>query len=238
MKSRSQLPAIVVGVIVVAAIGGTAAYWRDPSANNTAGDRVASAPARAVSEGEALVRLEDYTRSIVTREATPAPAANKLLPDVSTMIERLAARLETVPDDPKGWRMLGWSYFHTGAYAKAAAAYEKAVRLDPGSDELKRSHEEAKAKAAGPHAESKPEATPPRDSDAEIRDMVDGLADRLEKSPRDVDGWTRLLRSRVVLGETEVAATALRKALEVFRDDAVASGRVAAAARELGLKVE
>jgi cytochrome c-type biogenesis protein CcmH len=53
-------------------------------------------------------------------------AAGKLLPDVNTMIERLAARLETTPGDIKGWRMLGWSYFNTGHYKQAAAAYAKA----------------------------------------------------------------------------------------------------------------
>ena len=51
-------------------------------------------------------------------------------------------------------------------------------------------------------------------------------------------GWIRLMRSRVVLGEEEVAATALRKALEVFVDDQAASGQILAAATELGLKAE
>jgi hypothetical protein len=46
------------------------------------------------------------------------------------------------------------------------------------------------------------------------------------------------MRSRVVLGERDVAATAFRRALEVFKDDAAASGKVIAAARELGLKAE
>ena len=68
--------------------------------------------------------------------------------------------------------------------------------------------------------------------------MVDGLASRLESSPQDVDGWARLMRSRVVLGEREVAATAFRKALEVFKDDQAASGKITAAAIALGLKAE
>ena len=78
----------------------------------------------------------------------------------------------------------------------------------------------------------------PREEEAAIRSMVDGLADRLASSPRDVEGWIRLMRSRVVLGETEVAATAFRKALDVFKDDPVASDKITAAASELGLKVE
>jgi cytochrome c-type biogenesis protein CcmH len=79
---------------------------------------------------------------------------------------------------------------------------------------------------------------PPHERNAQIRSMVDGLAARLESSPRDVEGWIRLMRSRVVLGEREVAATTFRKALEVFKDDSAASGTIAAAATELGLKVE
>jgi hypothetical protein len=46
------------------------------------------------------------------------------------------------------------------------------------------------------------------------------------------------MRSRVVLGETVVAATAFRKALEVFKDDSAAAGKIRAAAIELGLKSE
>jgi hypothetical protein len=46
------------------------------------------------------------------------------------------------------------------------------------------------------------------------------------------------MRSRVVLGEREIAITALRKALEVFRDDSAATGKITAAAIELGLKAE
>ena len=244
--------------LLVAGIGATTSYLRDPPKGASRGDAI---PSRAGSNGEMLARLEDYTRSIATQEPAPMPAADKLLPDVNTMIERLAARLETAPQDGKGWRTLGWSYFNTGRYEQAAAAYARAVELDPTSAELQRSYEQAKAKASAssnpetasslqaeaaakggdaPPVEkiSRSEATPPHQSDAAIRSMVDGLAGRLERSPRDAEGWTRLMRSRVVLGEREVAATAFRKALEVFKEDAAASGRITAVASELGLKTE
>ena len=68
--------------------------------------------------------------------------------------------------------------------------------------------------------------------------MVDGLAARLETSPRDAEGWARLMRSRMVLGEREAAVAAYRKALDVFKDDAAATGQVGAAASELGLKTQ
>jgi hypothetical protein len=46
------------------------------------------------------------------------------------------------------------------------------------------------------------------------------------------------MRSRIVLGEKDVAETAMRKALDIFKDDAAASDRIKSAAVELGLKVE
>jgi cytochrome c-type biogenesis protein CcmH len=216
--------------VLVAGIGAVTSYVGDPPEATGAGD----------TDGEMLARLKDYTRSIGTKEPASMAAAGELLPDVDTMTKRLAARLETTPGDIKGWRMLGWSYFNTGRYGQAAAAYARAVELDPNSAELKLSYEEAKAKASGPGIEkiTKSEAMPPRERDGQIQAMVDGLADRLKSSPRDVEGWTRLMRSRVVLGERELAATAFREALQVFKDDTAAAGKITAAAVELGLKAE
>ena len=213
------------------------------------------------SDGEMLTNLTDYARSFGSEQPSPMTAAGELLPDVDAMIERLAARLETAPQDLEGWQLLGWSYFQTARYEQAATAFGRALGLDPGSVELKRFYEEAKAKASesgnaemAPSSQieavdksddglsvekvASPEAMPERARDAAIRSMVDGLAQRLETSPRDVDGWIQLMRSRVVLEEREVAATAFRKALEVFVDDQAASGQIMAAAIELGLKAE
>jgi cytochrome c-type biogenesis protein CcmH/NrfG len=232
------------GFFLVAGIGAVASYVGDPHEATGSGNTISFSLSHSGSNGEMLARLTDYTRSIGTEEPASMAAAGKPLPDVNTMIERLAAKLETTPEDTEGWRMLGWSYFRTARYEQAATAYARAVELDPSSAELKLSYEEAKAKAGeigdGPSVEkiTKSEAMPPREHDAAIRSMVDGLADRLKRSPRDVEGWTLLMRSRVVLGEREVAATAFREALEVFKDDSAASGEITAAAIELGLKAE
>jgi cytochrome c-type biogenesis protein CcmH len=80
------------------------------------------------------------------------------------------------------------------------------------------------------------EAMPPADRSAMIRGMVDGLASRLERSPRDADGWIKLMRSRVVLGESELAKQALSRGLAAFADDAPERDRIAAAAQELGME--
>jgi cytochrome c-type biogenesis protein CcmH len=75
------------------------------------------------------------------------------------------------------------------------------------------------------------------DSDrvAMIRSMVDSLQTRLDANPRDSEGWIKLFRSRVVLGEAERAQTALARALQIFGDNSADRDRIAAAAREAGL---
>jgi cytochrome c-type biogenesis protein CcmH len=75
----------------------------------------------------------------------------------------------------------------------------------------------------------------PADRAAMIRGMVENLASRLEQSPRDADGWIKLIRSRVVLGEGGLAREALAHGLAAFADDATERGHIAAAAQELGV---
>jgi cytochrome c-type biogenesis protein CcmH len=70
---------------------------------------------------------------------------------------------------------------------------------------------------------------------AMIQGMVEGLAARLERSPRDVEGWIKLIRSRTVLGELEAARQALSRALEVFDGAPQEQARIAAAGRDAGL---
>jgi cytochrome c-type biogenesis protein CcmH/NrfG len=218
----------------------------------------------AGQDGGMGAQLADYIRSTGTQHAssttTETPAqTNELLPDVNVMIQRLEARLKTTPDDVNGWQMLGWSYFNTGRFSEAASAFEKALQLNPASSDLKASYEEAKAKASGGETvgavapaqngsdggsaavsgaqkPSTPGAMSALDSADPIRGMVDRLAKRLESSPRDPEGWVQLMRSRLVLGEEEVAQAALQKAIGVFADDPATKDRIVSAAAELGLK--
>ena len=102
---------------------------------------------------------------------------------------------------------------------------------------------DAAAQATTPTAEKGPsaeevraaDAMSPNERSAMIRGMVDGLASRLERSPDDADGWIRLLRARIVLGERDLANRALARSLEVFAGDPAERDRIAASARQLGL---
>lgn len=66
----------------------------------------------------------------------------------------------------------------------------------------------------------------PEQQQAMIRGMVDGLAAKLAESPGDVDGWLRLARARQVLGETDAAAEALRRALAALPADSPRRGEI------------
>jgi cytochrome c-type biogenesis protein CcmH len=101
----------------------------------------------------------------------------------------------------------------------------------PGGSSVPRAAEKGQA----PHDIQAAAAAPPADRTAMIRGMVDGLASRLERAPRDADGWIRLIRSRVVLGEGELAKQALARGLAAFAEDGPERGRIAAAAQELGV---
>ena len=119
------------------------------------------------------------------------------------------------------------------AAPKPGAAGELLERLRP-------SKQMSQAIGKGPSEEDvrAAEAMLPGDRAAMIRSMVDGLAGRLEQSPRDADGWIKLIRSRAVLGETDLAKRALARGLEVFADDKQQRDRIAAAAQQSGLSPE
>jgi cytochrome c-type biogenesis protein CcmH len=203
----------------------------------------------AAQESEVLANLKDYALS--AEPVTPSlawgpmsrpqkiqrePELSPSLPDVDTMIERLVQRLQNEPGDAEGWRMLGWSYFQTSRFDEAEKAYAKALALRPESSEFKAAYEDAKAKVSA--TDSTKEDAKPESENGAMRSMVDGLASRLEASPRDAEGWIKLIRSRTVLGEKDAAATALRKALDVFKDEPEQMTEIAAAADELGVTGE
>ena len=59
---------------------------------------------------------------------------------------------------------------------------------------------------------------PAGDQQAMIHGMVDRLAAQLKANPRDSDGWIRLMRARMVLGEKDQAVVAYRDARKAFAD--------------------
>lgn len=67
---------------------------------------------------------------------------------VETMVKRLEERLKDDPDNPDGWRVLGWSYYNTGRYQEAVKAYKRAVDLQKDNPTIRALYGEALVKAA------------------------------------------------------------------------------------------
>jgi len=85
--------------------------------------------------------------------STPAAAVQQQAADgqggeLGTMIERLAARLRSEPDDLQGWMLLGRSYLQSGRYGDAIAAYTRAMSLDPQDSDVQVAYGEALVFAA------------------------------------------------------------------------------------------
>jgi cytochrome c-type biogenesis protein CcmH len=55
---------------------------------------------------------------------------------LTSLVERLAARMRENPDDPEGWRLLGRSYAALGRFAESLEAYAKALERKPRDADL------------------------------------------------------------------------------------------------------
>ncbi|HET8611178.1 MAG TPA: tetratricopeptide repeat protein [Sphingomonas sp.] len=99
----------------------------------------------------------------------------------------------------------------------------------PGGDDV------ARAAIPGPTPEQMSDAArlSPTQQDAMARGMVDRLAARLARQPNDAEGWIRLMRARMVLGDGKAAADALASARRAFAGDGATLAQLADAARAL-----
>jgi len=73
------------------------------------------------------------------------------------------------------------------------------------------------------------------DRQAMIHSMVDKLAGELKANPKDTGGWVRLMRARMVLGESKQAAADYHDAHKAFAGDVTAQAALQEAAKSLGV---
>jgi cytochrome c-type biogenesis protein CcmH len=77
--------------------------------------------------------------------------------DLEAMVERLAAHLNSNPDDPQGWALLARSYAAMGRFPESADAYAKAAVRAPRDAQLLADFADALAMARGQTLEGEPE---------------------------------------------------------------------------------
>jgi cytochrome c-type biogenesis protein CcmH len=190
---------------------------------------IADAPPGAewvASVQRALARVDPAAAAA----APPAPQQNDM---IRAMVERLAARLKQDGSNVDGWIQLARSYTVLGDIVKARAAEsaaraalanepEKLARLDAGLKQI--------TAALAPPAND--EAA---QQDQMIRGMVARLAAKLQQDGSDVDGWLRLLRSYMVLGEADKARAAAAEARNALKGDADKLRRLDEGAKSLGI---
>jgi cytochrome c-type biogenesis protein CcmH len=162
------------------------------------------------------------------------------------MVERLAARMQQDGSDVDGWIRLVRSYtvLHDADKARAAESDArralandpaKLAQLDTGLKEIAASSAAPPLPPAMSSAAPAAPAGPAQPPDQMIRGMVERLAARMQQDGSDVDGWLRLLRSYMVLGEADKARAAAADARNALKGDADKLRRLDEGAKSLGV---
>ena len=168
---------------------------------------------RQTDLGEALVALENGTVKPKAKEAFDA--AIRLDPaNVSARFyQGLAAEQDGSREDAaRIWRALL-------AEAPEDAQWAEVVRQ--ALARLESPQAPSTARPSTGVSNSTPErapSAPTSSQDQMIRGMVERLAARLQQDGSDVDGWIRLVRSYLVLGESDKARAALTDARRALKD--------------------
>jgi cytochrome c-type biogenesis protein CcmH len=76
---------------------------------------------------------------------------------IENMVERLATRLQSNPNDAEGWVMLARSYTALSRYTEASKAYERLVALNPGDAQLLADYADTLAMAQNRSLQGEPE---------------------------------------------------------------------------------
>lgn len=169
---------------------------------------------------------------------------------VRGMIDQLAARLQKDGSDVEGWLRLVRSHMVMRETDKARAALAEARRaLADMPDRLVRLEAEVRpfrldAAPAGSPGTAVPRAAAPgatasaeagTDYDETMRGLVDRLAKKLAADGGDLDGWVRLMRTHMAMGERARATAAAADARKALAAAPEKLARLDAVAKELGL---
>jgi cytochrome c-type biogenesis protein CcmH len=123
-------------------------------------------------------------------------------------VDKLAKRLESNPNDPQGWMMLGRSYSSMEKWSDAAGAYAKATEQSPNNADLWAEYAFATAMANGKSLEGKPlefinRALKVDPQNAKALQLAGSAAYQAKDYKKAIDYWQQILKQ--VPAESEVA---------------------------------
>jgi cytochrome c-type biogenesis protein CcmH len=133
-----------------------------------------------------------------TASAPAAPAEAQAAGEIAALVAGLERKMQENPADPEGWRMLGWSYFQTQRFADAAAAYAKAIELNPAGEGYQSAYGEALVQAAGgtvtpQAAEAFVKANAQDGADARARYFLGVQKQQAGDNAGAIEDWLKLL---------------------------------------------
>jgi cytochrome c-type biogenesis protein CcmH len=173
-------------------------------------------------------------------EALTGAAGGVVTAEAKAEFERAVAQNA---DDPKANYFLGLAAEQDGRKADAASIWRAMLAKAP-ADAPWRSLVQASlvrvgAAAAAPALSDETMAAAKDmnadDRSAMIRGMVDRLATRLKQDGNDVEGWLRLVRAYMVMGERDKAVAALTDARQAVANDAGRLRQLNEGLKNLGL---
>jgi len=190
-------------------------------------------PARLDGLAETLMAISD---GVVTEDARKV----------------LEQSLQLDPDNPKAWFYIALSMEQAGQAAEAKVAFEALAKQSPADAPWLPLVAEHIAKNGGapPSGAARVPGNPtqaevaaaesmsPGDQQQMIRGMVESLDAKLTQDPNNLEGWLRLVRSYVVLKDTDRAVAALKRGLATFPASSGQGKQLLALAQELGIAMD
>jgi cytochrome c-type biogenesis protein CcmH len=177
-------------------------------------------------------------------EAIAGSAGGMVTADAQAAFMR-ALKLE--PGQPKASFYLASALAQEGKIKEAVAAWQAMATALPADSPWRDAVGQALAEAnsrlaateggAGPTQEEIDAAAgmSAEDRSAMIETMVAGLDEKLRQNPRDLEGWTRLVRSYHMLGRADAARDAVKRGMAAFGDGSPESKQLAQFSTSLGV---
>lgn len=193
--------------------------------------------------GETTTRQGDLAEALISQ------ANGVITGEAKSLLEKIST---SDPGDARAQFYLGLAAEQDGRKADAAKIWQALLAKAPADAPWRGTVEESLARVGGtspPAASAAEAATPgptsadvaaaagmtPADRERMVRSMVDRLAARLQEDGGDVDGWLRLMRAHLVLGERDKAMAVEADARRALKDAPDKLRQIDDGAKSIGL---